>query len=240
MTGNIIEIFVEETCSTCSRVIEDVSTFVRGTDIAVRIFRREADPETFRERNVLICPATFVNGRLSFYGEVSTEALRKHFYVTQHFQTTYHSTSKEGTDSVKSSFGKSAIAGLLATGAMTIVMLMAPFMGMPEMNIGRMLGGFMGVPSFAGWAGHFMIGIILAIAYGQFFVSRLPGAPWLRGILYALIPWLMSQVIVNPMMGAGVFASHIPAPVLMVMGSLLGHMVYGAVLGVVYARNGGA
>jgi len=81
MTGNIIEIFVEDTCSTCSRVIEDVSTFVRGTDIAVRIFRREADAEKFRERNVAICPATFVNGRLSFYGDVSPEALRKHIYV---------------------------------------------------------------------------------------------------------------------------------------------------------------
>lgn len=138
------------------------------------------------------------------------------------------------------SFGKSTIAGLVATVAMTIVMLMAPFMGMPEMNIGGMLAGFMGVPSFVGWAGHFMIGIILAIGYGQFFVSRLPGASWLRGILYGLFPWLMLQVIVNPMMGAGVFASHTPAPALMVMGSLLGHMVYGAVLGVVYARKGGA
>jgi uncharacterized membrane protein YagU involved in acid resistance len=238
MTGNIIEIFVEDTCSTCSRVIEDVSIFVRGTDTAVRIFRREGDSEKFRERNVVICPATFVNGRLSFYGEVSPEALKKQLYGTQLSQTTFHSTSKEGTGSVKTSLGKSAIAGLLATFAMTVIMLMAPLMGMPEMNIGRMLGGFMGVPSFVGWAGHFMIGVVLAVAYGQFFAARLPGAPWVRGILYGLIPWLMSQVIINPMMGAGVFASLTPAPALMVMGSLLGHMVYGAVLGPVYARRG--
>jgi hypothetical protein len=238
MSDNVIEIFVEDTCATCARVVNDVSTFVRGSDVTVRIVRREGDPELFRERNVVICPATYVNGRLVFYGDVSPEALAQHIYGTQHSHTSHHSTSTERIASMNSSLAKSVIAGFVATIAMTVVMLMAPLMGMPEMNIGKMLGGFMGVPAFIGWIGHFVVGIVLAVAYGQFFAARLPGAAWVRGILYGLLPWLMSQVVVNPMMGAGVFASQTPSPVLMVMGSLLGHMVYGAVLGLVYARRG--
>ena len=238
MTGNVIEIFVEDACATCARVVTDVSAFVRGTDVALRIVRRDDDQELFRQRHVVICPATYVNGHLAFYGDVSPEALAQHIYGPQHSHTSHRSISTERIASMNSSLAKSVIAGFVATIAMTVVMLMAPMMGMPEMNIGRMLGGFMGVPALVGWMGHFMIGIVLAIGYGQFFAARLPGAAWVRGILYGLLPWLMSQVIVNPMMGAGVFASHTPAPALMVMGSLLGHVVYGAVLGLVYARRG--
>jgi hypothetical protein len=108
---------------------------------------------------------------------------------------------------------------------------------MPEMNVGKMLSGFMGVPTYVGWAGHFMIGVVLAIGYGVIFEPRLNNAPVVRGILYALIPWMISQVMVNPMMGAGLFASNTPAPFLMVMGSLLGHVAYGAILGLAYTRS---
>lgn len=131
---------------------------------------------------------------------------------------------------------RSVLGGLVATAVMTLAMLMAPLMSMPEMNIGKMLGEFMGVPTFIGWVGHFMIGVALAVAYGVFFEPKLNSTPVVRGMLYGLIPWLVAQVMVNPMMGAGLFASNTPAPFLMVLGSLLGHIVYGAVLGVAYTR----
>jgi hypothetical protein len=44
--------------------------------------------------------------------------------------------------------------------------------------------------------------------------------------------------MVNPMMGAGVFALNTAAPMLMVVGSLMGHLVYGVVLGAVYSSGG--
>jgi len=59
-----------------------------------------------------------------------------------------------------------------------------------------------------------------------------------KGLLFAIIPWFLLQVVVNPMMGAGVFASGSPAPVAMAMGSLMGHLMYGAILGALYGRNG--
>lgn len=240
MTRSVIEIFVKDSCPSCSRVVSEVASFVRDKDVAFHIVHRERSPESFRRQNVVICPATYVNGRLAFYGDVSAGALAHQLSRTQSAYISHHSQQEKGINTMRSSFSRSVMAGMAATAAMTAIMLMAPHMGMPEMNIGAMLGGFMDVPAFVGWIGHFMIGIVLAIGYGQFFAARLPGAAWLRGILYGLIPWLMVQVAVNPMMGAGVFASQTPAPALMVMGSLVGHMVYGVVLGLVYARRGTA
>lgn len=134
-------------------------------------------------------------------------------------------------------YGRAILAGLVATAAMTMLMLVGPMMGMPKMPIGNMLAAFMGIPVVLGWVAHFMIGTVLAIIYSAVIVERLPGAAVARGALFSLIPWLLAQVMVNPMMGAGFFASNTPAPMMMVMGSLLGHLVYGVVLGAVFGAR---
>ncbi len=123
--------------------------------------------------------------------------------------------------------------GLIATAAMTLLMLVAPMMGMPKMPIGAMLAGFMGIPVAFGWIAHFMIGVVLAAAYVLFWKDRLSGKPVVKGLLFSLIPFFMAQLIVMPMMGAGLFSMNSGAPMMMVMGSLVGHLVYGAVLGTV-------
>jgi len=128
---------------------------------------------------------------------------------------------------------KTVIGGLIGTAFMTALMIMAPMMGMPKMPIGKMLAGFMHIPVTAGWIMHFVIGTIIAAGYVVVFESKLPGNSTVKGIIYAIIPFLMAQLMVMPMMGAGIFSSHTQAPVMMVMGSFIGHVVYGAVLGFV-------
>ncbi len=123
--------------------------------------------------------------------------------------------------------------GIIATAVMTLVMLMAPFMGMPKMPIGNMLADFMHIPVALGWVAHFMIGTILAGIYVIVFQERLPGNDIVKGAVYSLLPFLMAQAAVMPMMGAGLFSSATSASLLMVMGSLVGHLVYGGVLGYV-------
>ena len=135
-------------------------------------------------------------------------------------------------------FGRAILAGLVATAAMTMLMLVGPMMGMPKMPIGDMLASFMGIPVILGWTAHFMIGAALALIYVFVFAERLPGSGAVRGALYGLIPWFLAQVMVNPMMGAGIFAINTPAPLMMVMGSLMGHLVYGAVVGGLYGKAG--
>lgn len=134
-------------------------------------------------------------------------------------------------------FGKAAVAGLVGTLGMTMVMVVAPAMGMPPMPIGKMLAEFMGLPEALGWAAHFMIGAALAVVYAAAIAARLPGSGAVRGAIYGLLPWLLSQVMVNPMMGAGLFASNTSAPMMMVLGSLTGHVVYGAIVGAVYGTT---
>lgn len=121
--------------------------------------------------------------------------------------------------------------GIIATVAMTLLMLLAPMMGMPEMPIGKMLAGFMGIPVAMGWVMHFIIGIMLAAAYIFFWKDRIPGNDFVKGLLFSLLPFIMAQVAVMPMMGAGFFSANTPVPMMMVMGSLIGHLVYGGVLG---------
>jgi uncharacterized membrane protein YagU involved in acid resistance len=130
---------------------------------------------------------------------------------------------------------RALVSGIAGTAVMTMMMMIAPKMGLPPMNIPVMLASFMGMPVVMGWIMHFIIGTVLAVQYAAFASQRLPGAPWLRGMLFGLLPWLMAQVLVNPMMGAGFFAMNTAAPLGMVMGSLLGHMVFGAVVGRLYA-----
>ncbi|MCK5076583.1 MAG: DUF2938 family protein [Calditrichia bacterium] len=123
--------------------------------------------------------------------------------------------------------------GLIATTAMTLLMLVAPMMGMPKMPIGEMLAGFMHIPVALGWVMHFMVGTILAAAHQIVWKNRLPVNAAVNGMIFSLIPFLIAQSVVMPVMGAGFFSMNTPAPVMMVMGSLIGHLVYGAVLGAV-------
>ena len=121
-------------------------------------------------------------------------------------------------------------AGLLGTVVMTLVGLyVAPLMGIPAMNPADMLASRMGGVAAFGWMGHLMIGVVLALGYAKYFFPRFGGPPTARGALFSLAPWLMAQLVVIPMMGMPLFSGSIP----MATGSLLGHLVYGAVLGAV-------
>ncbi len=129
--------------------------------------------------------------------------------------------------------GRAVLAGLGGTVVMTMLMLLAPAMGMPPMDIGKMLAPQMGGVLALGWMAHFVIGVLLALIYAGFFADRLPGAPALRGALYGLLPWLAAQVAVMPMMGMGLFSGSMA----MAGGSLMGHLVYGAALGLIYGAG---
>ena len=130
-------------------------------------------------------------------------------------------------------FGRAALAGILGTVVMTVVGLdAAPMMGMPPMNPADMIADAMGGNMILGWAGHFMIGIVLAVVYAAVAASRIPGPPPVRGAIFGLAPWLLAQVAVIPMMGMPFFSGSMS----MAMGSLLGHIIYGGVVGAVYGE----
>ena len=129
---------------------------------------------------------------------------------------------------MSANYGRVIIGGVLGTLVMTAVgVYVAPMMGMPPMNPADMLAMKMGGSAALGWMGHLMIGIVLALIYAKFVLGRLPGPAPMQGALFSLAPWLMAQVVVMPMMGMGFFSgSMTPA-----LGSLVGHLMYGLVMG---------
>jgi uncharacterized membrane protein YagU involved in acid resistance len=131
---------------------------------------------------------------------------------------------------------KTILGGIVATLAMTMLMLIAPMMGMPKMNAGEMLGGMMGGSVMMGWIMHFAIGVIFAYAYLFLLNKKLPIANnYLRGAIYGFIVFIFAQIIMAMMgaMGAMGTAPEMPKEnmAMMIVGSIMGHLVYGIVLG---------
>ena len=124
-------------------------------------------------------------------------------------------------------FGRAALAGVIGA----VVMSGVALMGIPPMNPADMLAGLSGGSTLMGWIGHLMIGVILAELYAVV-AGSLRGTMVVRGALYGLAPWLLAQVVVMPMMGMGLFSGAMS----LAMGSMLGHIIYGGVVGVVYGE----
>ncbi len=81
MIKHLVEIFVEQHCPPCEEVLSAVEGFSNDTTLEVRVYEREKDFSIFQEREILICPATFVNRRLIFYGAFTSKQLEQ--YVKQ-------------------------------------------------------------------------------------------------------------------------------------------------------------
>lgn len=96
----------------------------------------------------------------------------------------------------------------------------------------------------AGVAIHFAVGLALALLYVYGEVYRfLPGRPWLRGVLYAFVIWVVHTVGMMPAVGLManrmVEMGQVPSisyfvvrvGLIALVESLVAHLVYGALLG---------
>jgi uncharacterized membrane protein YagU involved in acid resistance len=129
---------------------------------------------------------------------------------------------------------KSMVGGLAGTVVMTMMMrFVAPMMLGHPMDIAAMLGNMMGGSWAIGMAVHLMNGIVIFPLVYAFLVFRyLPGPPVARGMIFGAILWLVAEIMVMPMAGAGFFSSEIGGAKA-VMAALMGHLVYGALLGAI-------
>ncbi len=128
---------------------------------------------------------------------------------------------------------KAILAGLIGTVAMTLLVYVAPLMGIPMGGPWEMLAMSLKAPILVGWLLHFLIGVVLAVLYAGAFYAWLPGAPAVRGLLYGIFPWLLAMLVVVPMMGGPIFMGAASKA----FGSLIGHFGYGVVVGAVYGHG---
>jgi hypothetical protein len=80
---------------------------------------------------------------------------------------------------------------------------------------------------------HFLNGTVIVPAiYVYALYARIPGSDALRGTAWGVVLWLVAQLVVMPMLGAGVFSSAMGG-MMAVIGSLVGHVLDGSLLGVI-------
>ena len=78
---------------------------------------------------------------------------------------------------------------------------------------------------------HILNGAVIFPVVFAFLLYRfLPGSPVVKGITFGVLLWLISQLLVMPVMGAGFFSAHIGG-LKAAVASVLGHVVYGGLLG---------
>lgn len=125
------------------------------------------------------------------------------------------------------------LGGFAGTLVMTAMMYaVAPMMGV-RMDIAAMLGSMLGGSWIAGLLTHVVNGtVVFPLVYGYVLFAWLPGQPALKGALWGVALWLMAQTIVMPMMGAGLFSAAMGG-MSAVIGSLVGHLLYGGILGLI-------
>ncbi|MBV9896049.1 MAG: hypothetical protein JO020_17950 [Chloroflexi bacterium] len=87
---------------------------------------------------------------------------------------------------------------------------------------------------YAATAVFFVGGMVWALLYALVFDGRVNGSPLERGVKFALVPWLFSLLIFMPLVGGGLLGLSLGAGPLPILGNLVLHAVYGAVLGTVW------
>ena len=128
------------------------------------------------------------------------------------------------------------IGGIAGTVVMTLMMMYAaPMLTGHPMDIAAMLGAMLGGYTM-GMIAHIMMGVIIfPIAYVIAY-DFLPGSPVVKGLSFGTLLWVGAVVVIMPMAGAGFMMSNIGG-IMAVMAALMGHLVYGGLLG---ALAGGA
>jgi beta-glucosidase/6-phospho-beta-glucosidase/beta-galactosidase len=150
------------------------------------------------------------------------------------------------------SIRKAIFAGAAAAVAWELLLRPLLLLGLPLVDIVRMLG-LVAVPEGPAWAWwiagmaiHLLVGVIWAVFYAYFFWSVLAWRPLSQGLAFTVIPTILATLIVYPqlylMQAAGPALHTNPVRLLASvswgerLGIVLGHLAYGAALGLLYTR----
>jgi hypothetical protein len=135
---------------------------------------------------------------------------------------------------MKPDLRKTILGGVVATAIMTGMMYFgAPMLAGKPMDVAAMLASKMGGSWALGMAVHLFLGVfVLSLGYAIVFYRLAPGAPWLKGVFFGVGLWLIEQVTMAPFLGAGFFNANAGGGKV-VMAQLIGHIVYGGLLGAI-------
>ncbi|HWB64820.1 MAG TPA: DUF6789 family protein [Chitinophagales bacterium] len=133
-------------------------------------------------------------------------------------------------------YAKLMAASVSATLVMTVFMLLAPYIYLPKMNVGHLLGAMFGQSDAIGWVLHFVLGIVFGYVYVAVLNDKLPVENHTaRGTIYGIIVFVFSEVILTLINFMGYLNwTERESMAKMVFGNALACLIYGAVLGSFY------
>jgi beta-glucosidase/6-phospho-beta-glucosidase/beta-galactosidase len=147
---------------------------------------------------------------------------------------------------------KAAIAGVAGALAWEAALRAAILAGVPTFDIVKTLGSFAFPhgPAWAWWtagmAAHALVGIGWAVFYAYFFWARFDWRPALQGLVFSLFPAALALFVMTPQMKlmrmdqaeVQLTAALIRPPLagIEVAGLIVGHLIFGLVVGLLYTR----
>ena len=130
------------------------------------------------------------------------------------------------------------IAGLVGTAVMTLLMMIAPKMGMPKMDIMGMLGSMFTENETSaraiGAVVHFMMGAIFGIIYALLWGLGIGQITVLWGIIFGIVHAIIVIVVMPMMMRMHPRPPEMAGGPMVSIGQLMGHAVFGIVVALVY------
>ncbi len=136
------------------------------------------------------------------------------------------------------------VAGLVGTMVITMLMYGGPIMDMPKMDIAQLLGSMVlpqGGAAFAmGMVAHFGMGIIFTIIYAAVWNGFDINVTWWSGLIFGLVHAMVAAGGMAAMMPVHkeVKARRLDSPLAGgmkgMMGMVMGHLVFGVVVALLY------
>lgn len=90
---------------------------------------------------------------------------------------------------------------------------------------------------YAAVALYLAFGMIWALLYVRLVEPLLSGPGWRKGLIFSLVPFVLSLIVFLPAVGVGPFGSALRAGPLPTIGNFLLHAVYGITLGASYSQT---
>lgn len=141
-------------------------------------------------------------------------------------------------------WGGIIVAGLVGTAVFTMLMYGGPMMGMPRMDIPRLLGSMMlpqgGTALAVGMMMHFANGILFTIIYAAIWNAFGNNVTWWSGIIFGAVHSVVAAGGIGAIspMHKEIKAGRLPSPMSGgakgLLGMVMGHVVFGLVVALVY------
>ena len=135
---------------------------------------------------------------------------------------------------VKEKLIRALIGGFAGTVLFTMMgLFVAPHVIGQPMDVAALMAPMLGGSHTAGMIAHFVIGtVVFPITYLVLGIRTLPGPAWLRGAIFLIPLYLVAMVVDMPILGQGLFFGSPPKA----MVALMGHVVFGLVMGAIIGK----